>query len=373
MKGSSRSPQEWLEGWFLGTPLARLRRGNLVEFLAWAFFTKSSEELASAERHEVDNMVGEMGRRFGWEWAEGFDPAAKCIRINFDSLTSWCHPFSYYASIWALSAAARQTMRLLGFRHHPRKAGGNAISFFHCAPPRPPPGVLIVGGNPAPSPAALPVVFIHGLGVGLAPYMRFIRRLAAVRECFVVELLEVSQSGTEEVLAPTAMAEAIAAMLRAYGHCRACFVAHSYGTFVLSWVVRERRDLVARAVLLDPVCFLLSQPDVAFNFLYRVPDSLTMMVVAHLVRWELFSANVLMRHFYWYHNVLWREELPEECVVVLAAQDDITDPQAVRSYLEEHQRQQGPSCQLKVLWLEGFFHGGILLSRPAQQQLMDLL
>lgn len=40
--------------------------------------------------------------------------------------------------------------------------------------------------------------------------------------------------------------QAIACMLGEFGHKRATFLAHSYGTFVLSWVIRRRPDLVAK-------------------------------------------------------------------------------------------------------------------------------
>lgn len=246
----------------------------------------------------------------------------------------------------------------------------------------PPPGLLVLGGSPAPIEPVLPIVFIHGLGVGVAPYLRFIRRLAQARECFVIDLPEVSQSGCERVLSPQAMAECIAQMLSVFGHEKACFVAHSYGTFVMSWIIRYRRDIVGKTILLDPVSFLLAQPDVAYNFLYRDPHNPVTVFIANFVRWELFSANVLMRHFYWHENVLWSEDLPENSVVVLASNDDIIDAKKIRYYLEERQR-EGVNAKifrktdepdsLKLLWLEGFYHGGILLSRAAQLQIVECL
>ena len=113
-------------------------------------------------------------------------------------------------------------MRLLGFTYHPKGPGG--VGFFHSTPARPP-GVLVVGGAPTPLAVAPPVVLIHGLGIGLAPYLRFIRRLGQARECFVVELPEVSQTGVQDTLSPDIMVEALAAMLATHGHGSACFVA----------------------------------------------------------------------------------------------------------------------------------------------------
>ncbi|CAK0789307.1 unnamed protein product [Prorocentrum cordatum] len=365
-QGVGRDSQRWIEGWFLGCPFALLRRGNLLEFAAWAWFCKEVAELDAGESKLAEGMVQEMEQRFGWRLPEGYGEGIRPIRINFDAVHAWCHPLAYYASIRALQAVTRQSMRLMGFTY----TKGHGVSFFHYAPPGPLPGLLLQRGEARPPEP--PVVFIHGLGVGLLPYLPFIRRLTGLRECFVVEVPEVSQAGAEVTLTPGGAPVALAAMLRSRGHGRACFVAHSYGTCIASWVWRARPDLVSKLVLMDPVCFLLCQPDVAFNFLYRRPPNAMMLAAAHFVRWELFAANVLMRHFYWYHNVMWRDELPSDCVVALSSKDDITNPPAVRRYLEERQQQAGGSG-LKLLWMDGFFHGAILVSKLAQLQILQLM
>jgi len=257
-------------------------------------------------------------------------------------------------------------MQLMGFTRC--KAG--QLSYFHRPPPAHP-GLLIEGGKPVPPSQDSPVVLIHGLGVGITPYLRFIRMLGRSRECFVIELPEISQACCELVLPPKEMADSLFEMLKAHGHDKAIFLAHSYGTFVMSWVLQFRREIVAKTVLLDPVALLLAQPDVAYNFLYRHPDNPMLKVVANFVRWELFAAHVLMRHFYWQYNVIWKEDLPPDSLVVMSSHDDICNAHYIRRYLEDHQRQGQDTLQ--VVWLEGFFHGGFLLSSAAQIQVLGLL
>mmetsp|Transcript_4932 Transcript_4932/g.11505 ORF Transcript_4932/g.11505 Transcript_4932/m.11505 type:complete len:514 (+) Transcript_4932:86-1627(+) len=367
-----RTPTEWLEGWFMKTPVANIKRGNAEEFFAWAFFNKYPSELKDDERSQMGNMLEECERRYSWNLAEGYADGVRSMRINFDPVQAWTHPCWYYAAILGLRLATRSTMQLMGFTYHGGAPSGG-LSYFHCPPPSRP-GLLLEGGKPVEPTRALPVVLIHGLGIGVAPYVQFIRQLSVLRECFVIELPEISQACCETVLPPEVMAEALSAMLQAHGHSQATFVAHSYGTFVMSWVLQFRRSFVAKAVLLDPVALLLAQPDVAYNFLYRNPDQGMLMIAAHFVRWEMFAAHVLMRHFYWHHNVLWKEDLPPNSLVVLSSLDDICNSHYVRRYLEDHQREQaGQKSKLQVLWLEGQFHGGILLSPAALAQVLELI
>lgn len=372
-RGPGRTPAQFLEGWFLGTPLAQIRRDNVLELFAWAFFMKQVSELEESERRTIAGMIDEWERRFSWHFQDGYNAAAVPMRVNFDSLVVWHHPLLYYAGIYVLTAAVRLVLRLTGFTYHASRSGG--ISFFHKIR-TPASGLPVVAGRAAAEPMEPPVVFLHGVGVGLAYYLPIIWRLSAGRECFVVELPEVSQAGIEDVLPPAAMAAAVAMMLQAHGRTSACFVAHSWGSVALSHVLRSRPNLVAKAVLIDPICFLMTQPDLPYNFLYCQPKKLFTLVVKHFLRWELFTANVLMRQSYWYHNVMWKEDIPADCIVVLASGDDLINPHAVRRYLEEHQCQQAteaPGSQLRLLWLEGFFHGKVLLSRLAQLQILELL
>ncbi|CAJ1356493.1 unnamed protein product [Effrenium voratum] len=364
---NGRSPTEWLEGWFLKTPIREIKRNNLQEFFAWAFYIKYPAELEVSETEEIELMIKECEQRYQWSFPEGYSPGVRSMRINFDPIQAWYHPLWYYAAIRGLCLATRSAMKMMGFA---QRTAGELAYFHRSAPSRP--GLLVQNGKPVHQSQALPVVLLHGLGVGIMPYVRLIRLLAKSSECFVIELPEISQACCKSVLAPKEMADLLSMMLKAHGHEQAIFIAHSYGTFVMSWVLHFRKEIVARTALLDPVSLHLAQPDVAYNFLYRHPDNPMLKMVAHFVRWELFSAHVLMRHFYWHHNVLWKEELPPNSLVVLASHDDISNAHYIRRYLEDHQRQTSDN-KLQLLWLEGFFHGGFLLSSAAQMQVLGLL
>eukprot|EP00930_Biecheleria_cincta_P096243 TRINITY_DN88114_c0_g1_i1.p1 TRINITY_DN88114_c0_g1~~TRINITY_DN88114_c0_g1_i1.p1 ORF type:complete len:526 (+),score=61.93 TRINITY_DN88114_c0_g1_i1:82-1659(+) len=370
-KDTARSAEEWLQLWFLGAQVDDIYRDNLREEFAWAFFTRMLEEMDIADQQLLESMVDECERQFGFNFKPGYNPAVRGIRINFDPLNVWSHPLSYYASIRALSTGSRQYMRFLGFSYHPGRYEG--VPFYHVGAPCHP-GQLIKDGVAVSRSKRPPVVFIHGLGPGLAPYLFFIRRLASTHECFVLELPEISQVGVETAPTPQGLADALADMLASHGHKDACFIAHSYGTVELSWVLRHRPEIVRKAIFLDPVCFLLSQPDVAFNVLYRKPHNWFMTLVGNTVAWELYTANTLKRHFMWYNNVCWLDELPEQVVVALSSHDDICDSHMVRDYLKEHQRNGKRSQdELDLLWFDGFLHGEFLLYKSAQLQIMELI
>lgn len=95
---------------------------------------------------------------------------------------------------------------------------------------------------------------------------------------------------------------------------------HSLGTIYLSWVARLRPSLLASAVFIDPICFLLHHSkasrrfwklmrcacsclllllQVARSFLYSQPEGIESSVEHYFVKSELSIVSYFHRHFYW--------------------------------------------------------------------------
>lgn len=127
-------------------------------------------------------------------------------------------------------------------------------------------------------PSAAPILFLHGVGLGITPYLLLI---AALRKRFPRRPLLLLEARHVSVgLVPTRAAStcdvaraAIAAMER-NGWRSAAVVAHSYGTFVAARMLDARPEAVQSLVLLDPVCALTIYPQLLANFVYKPPVAL---------------------------------------------------------------------------------------------------
>lgn len=179
----------------------------------------------------------------------------------------------------------------------------------------------------------------------------------------------------ESLRATSDTADSRQPLLTGAGWDRVVLSAHSYGTFVAGWVIREGtapgahssglNAKIAHLVLVDPIPILLSNPTVAHNFLYRSPST----VCPHRLgstptvedaaspsprawysapaAWQLWYfasrdadvAHTLFRSFFWAEGGLWREDVDEwvdggrSVAVVLGGKDQIVPSEAVRRYL----------------------------------------
>lgn len=222
--------------------------------------------------------------------------------------------------------------------------------------------------------SALPVVFCHGLGVGVLPYVQFIKDIINVdpgRSVFLINLPNIAMQPNTYVHTSEALVHDICRMLQAWSVDSAHFIGHSFGSCVLSFVLKsaEGRKYVGAATFIDPVTFLLCKPDVAYNFVYREPTTATQLLIKYFLSQELYIAHSLGRHFFWKECVLWEEQLSAPTHVILSKLDSIVPSPRVYAYLK---RVQPNSPNLKeILMFDDIGHAESFLANSARR--MEIL
>ena len=113
-------------------------------------------------------------------------------------------------------------------------------------------------------------------------------------------------------------------------------IGHSFGSFQLTWFLRSGLcNRIDKFILLEPVSILLSEPDVALNYVYgRGADSALVgesfprsIFIRLFLSSEIFIEHYLRRHFAWYNSELWLEDIPNhiDTNIYVAEKDQITD------------------------------------------------
>jgi hypothetical protein len=326
-----------------------------------------------------------------------------------------------------IDTATHVWMLWLGFEFHCTRA--TSVEVF---PPRP--AVLVSSSKRSPakqlsywlrahtSKTRLPVLFIHGIGVGLITNINLLRELSFALnvDCdngcdgqvgiMAIEILQVSSCLTHAIPKRSAYLKQLAQVLDMHQFER--FVLASHYASVLSTYILTHEPLdqrVASILLIYPVTILLHMPDVAYNFTARLPK--------HTKEWQLWFfgskdpgvAYTLGRHFFWSENILWYGRILEldkrgvNMTVSLGSRDQIVDAQAVRCYLtrraDQHPvfeadedrrerldskpegndnmggREAGP-CEhngLQVLWFDGMGHAQVFDTRGTRMKLVNIL
>jgi len=361
-----------VSGWFLGAATNTLKRGNLEQWVAWAFWNATPEDIVldddeqGTEQAMLKRMVDEAQEEFKLDLAPGLNHDAKCIRLTLDPIQTSYRPLAFYAVTHvSVKAATAVLMWSLGFQ----KYSAGSLDYWHRKANK---------EASAAHPKKEPVVFCHGLGVGVLPYIGFLSKIISANvtdEIFCVELPHISMRIKREVPSAAELVVNITGMLEAWHIKAAHFIGHSFGSVVMAWVTQKAKHLIVRATFLDPVVFLLCKSDVAYNFVYRKPTTPAEHLMQYFVSRELYIAHSLGRNFIWHECILWPEDVgyPQGTFVLLSGLDSIVPAHSVKRYLEYTKAQTSAArggSRLDVCFFENCGHAQFLLCKSRMDEVI---
>jgi pimeloyl-ACP methyl ester carboxylesterase len=167
----------------------------------------------------------------------------------------------------------------------------------------------------------LPVLFIHGIGIGLYPYTSFLRDLNKELQTgsrndgevgiIALEIMPVSFRITYPALGKDALVCEIMEIVRYHGWGRFVLVSHSYGSVIATHLLKSVpfNTYIGPIAFIDPISFLLHLPDVAYNFIARRPARANEYQLWYFGSNDIGVAHTLARRFSWVENILWKEDL----------------------------------------------------------------
>ncbi|KAF8490445.1 hypothetical protein F5888DRAFT_1808101 [Russula emetica] len=349
---------ESITGWFLRSPGLQIWRDNVIDWLLWALFSVRNRDTSPGWEDELEYYITVMGEYVGYPLIPGSNPDIQCLRLTMDPVPMVHRPFIWYMLVCFVDTLTSIALYSQGFTHY------NTRKWFHIFPPRP---LLALFSRkskdtetnipywyrPHRSRTKLPILFIHGIGIGLLPYIPFLRELVAQDPdvgILAIEILPISMRITAPPLDRDAMCAAITRILNAHGLHRVVLAGHSYGTAVSAHLLRRQwgsedpllnplatqtprhaqqpaqstngrhvighdnstagsDNLIAATLLIDPIPFLLHHPAVAYNFVYRQPRHANEMQLWYFASREPDTARALSRHFFWFECILFREDV----------------------------------------------------------------
>ncbi|KAJ3984347.1 hypothetical protein F5890DRAFT_1554150 [Lentinula detonsa] len=330
-------------GWFLtpnprSTPNARLKRENLIEWILWALFSCNPHEAKDSWKDEIDGYVRQIEGITNVKFENGRDEGMKALRLTLDEVKMVHRPLVWYIIVALVDLITSIKLYTMNFYQY---SSPTHPQFF-------PPRLFSIFSTPSPSVTDHfsywyrphksfdrdPIVFIHGIGIGLHPYIPFLQDLIQLdpdQGILLIELLPVSMHICSSTSIPPRreMLDAIYTTMHSLGISRAVLASHSYGTIIAAHVIRDSQETNHRSntepnqtstessspqirftshLLIDPIPILLHLPAVAFNFLYRVPREANEWQLWYFASRDPDVAYTLGRCFFWAEGVLWRED-----------------------------------------------------------------
>ncbi|KAF9130375.1 hypothetical protein BGW39_003124 [Mortierella sp. 14UC] len=388
--------RKWVETWFDTGRTDRpartedIARSNMMQWLAWAFWASSIEEVfgSPSDMMELNRMVDYIEATKDIKFAIGFNPNVECIRLAFDPVIASHRPLVYYALVWIANTFAGLVFTVLGFTRfegtvdttHPPKKNrihqqvvdpSTDLNYWYYAPINPDNKV--------------PLVFLHGIGVGLIQYIHWVVALSTIsRPIIMVEVPYVSNKLIKgDCMTPDDTYFAIERILRRHEYPKATFFGHSLGTMLCAAVCRASpasspKSIVAGLILADPICFL-THHSIARNFAYRIPATAAELVMDLFAAREIGTSWYIMRRFHWDQCIFfpkaWKKRtersllyegrlspvLPKKTRIFLSRNDNLLNMDTIAEYIRNQVGLKEEKDELHIM--EGMDHAQFLL-RP---------
>ncbi|KAK8000529.1 hypothetical protein PG990_013129 [Apiospora arundinis] len=359
----------YLRLWFLGADPAEIRRDNVRDFVLWAFFDRRPGAESEDEAAECAGYLDIIEQRLGHELTPGRG-SAQSLRLTFDDIETRYRSFIWYILIGIVDIGTHVQLAWRGFEYHSLPVA----KFASVLPPRM--QSFFTRNRSAshelsywlrPHTAGKdkqPIVFLHGIGVGLWTYASFLSSVGKSQKgdkgegqvgIIALEIMPVSFRLTEAPLGKLDFLDEMERVLAAHPDWSDQFVliTHSYGSALATHMLHspEFGARINSVVLIDPVTILLHMPDVAYNFTRRRPRGANEWQLWYFASTDPGTAHALGRHFHWKQNIIWKEELvtknglqingavprggrsQRNVAVCLAGRDLIVDTLSVAQYL----------------------------------------
>ena len=272
--------KKFMEGWFFGTKMESLYKGDIMSWVSAMFFNKKLQNLSSEQLENVELVVGRFEEKLGYLLPEGIDHKSRKMMVTLDPV-SLCHrPLFFYAAVKCLDVAARSALWNAGFI---RSTDRGVITYLKQG-----------------SRNETPLVFFHGIGIGLFPYIRLIWAMVAKfphRTIILFEKTSISMRLDRTLLLPEEYAHKIHFKLKEARIEKIVVVGHSLGTICIRWIDYYYPDIIQSRVFIDPVCFTLWTHDIAQNFMYRSPNKIRHYLLKYLASMEPGISLYLRRYF----------------------------------------------------------------------------
>jgi len=239
--------RDFLSSWFYDTPFERLRREDIISFLAWLHFGIQEENLTPSQRNEV---VSTDLPRLEYEVNNGKtlplrskgEEELVCVRFNLEPLRFRHKPLFFYIITHGTRLFATKALEDIGFSYNPPKNPTKDLGYFFR------PGTLSTNSEASKQ---TPLVFVHGVG-GISYYFNLIKDLGDKSEApiILVDLPFISLQVSDDIPLVADQVKSVCSILdkKIGAHKKATFVGHSFGSLILSWMVQSCPHRVANCV-----------------------------------------------------------------------------------------------------------------------------
>jgi len=317
-------------------PLNMVPRNKMIKWTCYYLYFKSMHQLTESQIDHGKQVLQKIEEKIGITFPNRNDPNVYFLKFGNNRLECKYRPLVIYLILSILKHMTYANLRLNGFEYFSTDKSGMTYAYY---------------AHPDPL-NTKKILFIHGLGLGITPYLTYIKELKEVGSVIAPILPNLSNMDhhgfldglNEESFFPSydAIRHDFRMMLEYHGIDKIDVISHSFGTIILGILLKDEyiASKIGKKVFVDPACFI----DRSFKIFRYInepgtsDDGLVNTVFNLLVYNDIYVRYIAQRFLYgpefWILNY---EKLNnDDSLVVLSDKDSMVPSRSIHERCHRH-------------------------------------
>lgn len=397
----------WLEEWFNNCDISEIYRENMSEWLYSGLFNAKPESPCNQSLTQqeiqwrddyVNSIISNIENETGHKFQKGYNHKVKYMSAEPDApIKSIYHPFIIYIVLFLTQKFSDfYYYFILKFEYQ----WINGLKVWYKLPTK--------NNNVENEPKPKPLLIMHGIGIYLLPYIRFIETILAKNPnqaiiCIEIPWITVTASNylgygssyighklpCESIDFVLIMSELEMMLMERQNiyhqhinnqmlQLEWTLCGHSYGSFIVSAIYKycknnENENVIPRLILIDPVSLCTSHPTTTALFAKPASDWQTYALQLFAVQ-ELQISCTLSRYLAWFKFVLYPDDLiHDNCnhIVCIGSKDKVIPFDIINQGINKVNNECGHDQIERIVFEKG--HAEWLSSQHCINQIVNKL
>lgn len=317
-------------------PLKQVPKNKMIKWTCYYLFFKSMWQLTEEQISHGRSVLQQIEQKIRIQFPDTFDPNVYFLKFGGNRLECKYRPLTVYFILSLVKHVTYINLRMSGFECLTTERSGMTYMYYK---------------NPDPLNTKT-VMFIHGLGLGITPYLSYLKELTELGSVIAPILPNLSNMEHHGIFSKLdkdsffpsyeTIRYDFKMMLEYHDIDKVDIVSHSFGTIVLGILMKdsELASKIDKKVFVDPVCFI----DRSFKILRYInepgdtQDGVVNSVFNLLVYNDIYVRYIAQRFLYgpefW---ILDYEKLNNnKSLLVLSHKDSMVPSESIHNRCKKH-------------------------------------
>ena len=337
--------------YYIPIELVNIPRNKLLKWISYNLFFKSMWQITKEQIDYADTMLRKIESKIEIKFPNSIDDSIYFLKFGNNKIECAYRPSLICSILDTMKDISYISLYLFNFTKYKVKDTDIVYFYYHC------------------SDKSKTVLFIHGLGFGIEPYMYYILRLINKFNLIVLILPNISNMEyrryinniTYDKIFPeyNTWRKVIMGVITKHNISELNIIGHSFGTIIAGILLQDDKisKLIKKKVFIEPVCFVDKSYKI-FRYINE-PKEGNYGTVSKL--WNVFIyKDIYLRYVtqrFLYGPEFWIKDykiLSGNSLIILSEKDQVVPSDELYEKMKAH--------SVECLYLKGAYHADMFMS-----------